>query len=147
MNKFWNKNPKKAMKTTICREAHFNACHRMHNPNWTEEKNKTVFGICNNKNYHGHNYRLIVKITGEINEETGFVMNLLELGTILKKEIEDRFDHKNLNLDCLEFETKMASTENFAWIIYGILKPLLPQENQLAITLYETDKNFVEVGE
>ena len=135
------------MKTTICREAHFNACHRMHNPNWTEEKNKTVFGICNNKNYHGHNYRLIVKITGEINEETGFVMNLLELGTILKKEIEDRFDHKNLNLDCLEFETKMASTENFAWIIYGILKPLLPQENQLAITLYETDKNFVEVGE
>jgi 6-pyruvoyltetrahydropterin/6-carboxytetrahydropterin synthase len=135
------------MKTTICREAHFNACHRMHNPNWTEEKNKTVFGICNNKNYHGHNYRLIVKITGEINPETGFVMNLLELGTILKREIEDRFDHKNLGLDCPEFANKTASTENFAWIIFSILKPLLSKEQQLGIVLYETDKNYVEVGE
>lgn len=134
------------MKTTICREAHFNACHRMHNPNWSDQKNEDTFGICNNKNYHGHNYRLIVKITGEINSETGFVMNLLELGTIIRDEIENRFDHKNLNLDCPEFENKIPSTENFAWIIFGILAPLLPPENQLRITLYETDKNYVEIG-
>jgi 6-pyruvoyltetrahydropterin/6-carboxytetrahydropterin synthase len=135
------------MKTTICREAHFNACHRMHNPNWTDEKNQSVFGICNNKNYHGHNYRLIVKITGEIDPETGFIMNLLELGKIIKEEIEDRFDHKNLNLDCPEFKNKMASTENFAWVIFGILKPKLAQDIKLKIILFETDKNSVEVEE
>jgi 6-pyruvoyltetrahydropterin/6-carboxytetrahydropterin synthase len=94
-----------------------------------------------------HNFRLIVKITGEINPETGYVMDMKVLGTIIKNEIEDRFDHKNLNLDCPEFKDKIASTENFAWVIFAILKPLLPQENKLAITLYETDKNYVEIGE
>jgi 6-pyruvoyltetrahydropterin/6-carboxytetrahydropterin synthase len=135
------------MKTTICREAHFNACHRIHNPHWSEQKNHEVFGICNNANYHGHNFRLIVKITGEINPETGYVMDMKILGTIIKDEIETRFDHKNLNLDCPEFKDKIASTENFAWVIFSILKPLIPKENQLAITLFETDKNYVEVGE
>jgi 6-pyruvoyltetrahydropterin/6-carboxytetrahydropterin synthase len=142
---FTTKNYGRLVATPLCREAYFNTCYRMHNPNWTEEKNKTVFGICNNKNYHGHNYRLIVKITGEINPETGFVMNLLELGTIIKEEIEDRFDHKNLNLDCPEFENKMVSTENFAWIIYFILKSKLPKNIKLKIILFETDKNSVEV--
>lgn len=135
------------MKTTICREAHFNACHRMHNPNWSDEKNKTVFGICNNANYHGHNFRLIVKITGEINPETGYVMDMKVLGTIIKNEIETRFDHKNLNLDCPEFKDKIASTENFAWVIYFILKSKLPKDIKLKIILFETDKNSVEVEE
>lgn len=135
------------MKATICREAHFNACHRMHNPNWTEEKNTEVFGICSNKNYHGHNYRMVVKITGEINPDTGFVMNLLTLGKIIKEEIEDRFDHKNLNLDCPEFKNTMVSTENFGWIIYGLLKSKLPIDCILKVVLYETDKNFVEIEE
>ena len=103
------------MKTTICREAYFNACHRMHNPNWSDQKNEDVFGICNNANYHGHNFRLVVKITGSINPETGYVMDMKVLGTIIKDEIEVRFDHKNLNLDCPEFKDKTASTENFAW--------------------------------
>jgi 6-pyruvoyltetrahydropterin/6-carboxytetrahydropterin synthase len=117
------------MKTTICRKAHFNACHRMHNPNWTDAKNKSVFGVCNNPNYHGHNFELIVKLTGEINPKTGYVMDMKVLGDIIKTEIEDRFDHKNLNLDCPEFENKIASTENFAQVIFSILKPLLQQEH------------------
>lgn len=135
------------MKTTICREASFNACHRMHNPNWSDEKNQATFGICNNANYHGHNFRLIVKITGEIKEETGYVMDMKVLGTIIKKEIEDRFDHKNLNLDCPEFVDKIASTENFAWVIFGILKSKLPKDIKLKVILFETDKNSVEVEE
>ena len=135
------------MKTTICREGHFNACHRMHNPNWTDQKNQEVFGVCNNANYHGHNYRLIVKITGEINPETGYVMDMKVLGAIIKKEVESRFDHKNLNLDCPEFNKTFASTENFAWVIYSILKPLLPQNLKLGIILYETERNFVEISE
>jgi 6-pyruvoyltetrahydropterin/6-carboxytetrahydropterin synthase len=117
----------------------------MHNPNWSDEKNVEVFGICNSKNYHGHNYRLIVKITGEINPETGFVINLSELASIIKVEIEDRFDHKNLNLDCPEFDGKLVSTENFAWIIHDLLKQKLPSKSKLKIVLYETDRNFVEV--
>jgi len=144
---FATKNYRRLVVTPICREAHFNGCHRMHNPNWSDQKNKEVFGICNNANYHGHNFRLIVKITGTINEETGYVMDMKVLGTIIKEEIEARFDHKNLNIDCPEFIDKIASTENFAWVIYGILKPLLPKEHLLAITLYEANKNYVEVGE
>lgn len=135
------------MKTTICREAHFSACHRMHNPHWSDQKNKEIFGICNNANHHGHNFRLIVKITGEINPETGYVMDMKVLGTIIKNEIEDRFDHKNLNLDCPAFKHKIASTENFAWVIFGILKSKLPQEIKLKIILCETHKNSVEVEE
>lgn len=135
------------MKTTICREAYFNACHRMHNTNWSDQKNKEIFGICNNDNYHGHNFRLIVKITGKINQETGYVMDMKLLGTIIKKEIEERFDHKNLNLDCPEFTNKIASTENFAWVIYSILLSKLPKNIKLKIILFETDKNSVEVKE
>ncbi|MCG9792357.1 6-pyruvoyl trahydropterin synthase family protein [Flavobacterium algicola] len=133
------------MKTTICREAHFNACHRMHNPNWTDQKNEAVFGVCNNVNYHGHNFRLIVKITGEINPETGYVMDMKVLGTIIKDEIEDRFDHKNLNLDCPEFKDKIASTENFAWVIHSIIKTKISADLKLKIILFETNKNSVEV--
>lgn len=133
------------MKTTICRETHFNACHRMYNPIWSDEKNASVFGLCNNPNFHGHNFRLVVKLTGEINPETGYVMDLKILAKLLKEEVESRFDHKNLNLDCPEFKETLASTENFAWVIYGILKPLLPQNLKLGIILYETERNFVEI--
>ncbi|HCQ14294.1 6-carboxytetrahydropterin synthase [Flavobacterium sp.] len=135
------------MKTTICREVHFNASHRMHNPNWSDKKNTEVYGICNNRNFHGHNYRLIVKLTGEVDPESGFIINLHDLSTIIKTEIEDRFDHKNLNLDCPEFENKMVSTENFAWIIYFILKEKLSEKLKIKVILYETDRNFVEVEE
>ncbi|MBS7232433.1 6-carboxytetrahydropterin synthase [Flavobacterium psychroterrae] len=135
------------MKITICRKAHFNACHRMHNPNWSDAKNKAVFGVCNNPNYHGHNFELIVKLTGQINPETGYVMDMKVLADLIKTEIEDRFDHKNLNLDCPEFVDKIASTENFALVIFSILKPLLPQEHQLGITLFETNKNYVEISD
>jgi 6-pyruvoyltetrahydropterin/6-carboxytetrahydropterin synthase len=112
-----------------------------------DAKNAAVFGVCNNPNYHGHNFELIVKLTGEVNPETGYIMDMKILGDIIKTEIEDRFDHKNLNLDCPEFANKIASTENFAQVIFSILKPLLPQEHQLGITLFETNKNYVEVGE
>ena len=135
------------MTTSIYRVTHFNACHRMHNSKWSVKKNAEVFGLCNSPNYHGHNFRLIVKITGEINPETGYVMDMKILGTIIKEEIEARFDHKNLNLDCPEFKDKIASTENFAWVIFNILKPLLLQKLKLSIILYETEKNYVEVGE
>ena len=135
------------MKVTICRKAHFNACHRMHNPCWSDAKNQEVFGICNSPNYHGHNFELIVKLTGEIDPATGYVMDMKVLGTILKNEIEDRFDHKNLNLDCVEFKNKTASTENFALVIFKILKSKLNPILKLGIVLYETNKNFVEIVE
>ena len=135
------------MKTTICREAHFNACHRMHNPIWSDEQNTEIFGLCNSPNYHGHNFKLVVKLTGEINLETGYVMDLKTVSKLLKEEVELRFDHKNLNLDCPEFKETLASTENFAWVIYNILKPLLPQNLKLGLILYETDRKFVEISE
>lgn len=96
---FTTKNYGRLVATPLCREAYFNTCYRMHNPNWTEEKNNEIFGVCNNANYHGHNFRLIIKITEEINPETGSVMDMRALGTIIKKEIEDRFGYKNLNFD------------------------------------------------
>ncbi|TCN55409.1 6-carboxytetrahydropterin synthase [Flavobacterium circumlabens] len=135
------------MNITVCRKAYFNACHRMHNPNWSDAKNKSVFGVCNNANYHGHNYELIVKLTGQINPETGYIMDMKILADLIKVEIEDRFDHKNLNLDCPEFAHKIASTENFALVIFSILQPLIPKEHQMAITLFETNKNYVEIRE
>lgn len=135
------------MKTTVCRKAYFNAAHRMHNPAWTAEKNTAVFGVCNNPNYHGHNFELIVKLTGEVQPDTGYIIDMKVLGAIIKEEIEDRFDHKNLNLDCPEFEDIMPSTENFARLIFKILKARLPAELKLGIVLFETNKNFVEINE
>ena len=135
------------MKTTVCRKAYFNAAHRMHNPAWTAEKNTAVFGVCNNPNYHGHNFELIVKLTGEVQPDTGYIMDMKVLGAIIKEEIEDRFDHKNLNLDCPEFQDIIPSTENFARLIFKILKARLPAELKLGIVLFETNKNFVEINE
>ncbi len=135
------------MIATICRKAHFNAAHRLHNPKWSDEKNRAVFGKCNSPNYHGHNFDLEVRIRGEVNPDTGFVMDLAVLGKVIKDEIESRFDHKNLNEDCPEFEGILPSTEYFVKIIYDILKPKLDSGQKLHITLFETQKNAAEYGD
>ena len=135
------------MTTSIYRESHFNACHRMHNPIWSNEKNAEIFGLCNSPNYHGHNFKLIVKLTGAVDLDTGYIMDLKVLSQIIKNNVENRFDHKNLNLDCPEFANKLASTENFSWVIFDILRPLIPANLKLGLTLYETERNFVEVSE
>ncbi|MBT8238154.1 MAG: 6-carboxytetrahydropterin synthase [Croceitalea sp.] len=131
----------------ICRKAHFNAAHRLHNPQWSDEKNLEVFGKCNSPHYHGHNFDLEVRIRGEVNPDTGFVMDLAVLGDLIKVEIEDRFDHKNLNEDCPEFEGILPSTEHFVKIIYDLLKPKLKVDQQLHISLHETQKNSAEYGD
>lgn len=110
------------MKVSVYRRSHFNAAHRLNNPKWSVEQNKEVFGLCNNNNYHGHNYELEVKLTGEINPDTGYVYDMKLLADILRDEIENRFDHKNLNLDTEEFKTLIPSAENIAIVIYDILR-------------------------
>lgn len=135
------------MIVTICRKAHFNAAHRLHNPDWSATKNEEVFGKCNSPHYHGHNFDLEVRVRGEVDQSTGFVMDLAVLGELIKVEVEERFDHKNLNEDCPEFEDIMPSTENFVKIIYDILKAKLENGHQLHITLHETQKNAAEYGD
>lgn len=132
------------MIVTVCRKAHFNAAHRLYNPAWTNEKNDSVFGLCNNPNYHGHNYDMIVKLTGEPNPETGYLYDLKILKELIKKEIEDRFDHKNLNLDTLEFKELNPTAENICVVIWNILSKKIPANLKLHVTLYETPNNFVE---
>lgn len=132
------------MKATVYRKEHFNAAHRLHNPKWDEEKNKQVFGKCNNPNYHGHNYELIVKITGEIDEETGYVIDTKILSDIIKENIIEKFDHKNLNLDVVEFKNLNPTTENIARVIWNILKPNIENKYELKVILYETERNYIE---
>ena len=131
-------------KVAVFRKEHFNAAHRLHNPNWSDERNERVYGKCNNLNYHGHNYDLIVQVIGEIDEDTGYVMDMKVLGNMIKKHVLDRFDHKNLNLDTLEFKNLNPSAENIAIVIYDILREQLDIHLQLKIRLYETERNFVE---
>ena len=131
-------------KVAIFRKEHFNAAHRLHNPAWSDEKNQQVFGLCNNKNYHGHNYELIVKVTGFPNIETGFVLDIKILSDLIQEEIIQKFDHKNLNLDTIEFQTLNPTAENIAIVIYDLLRPKIDQELDLKIKLYETERNFVE---
>ena len=132
------------MKVSICRKAHFNAAHRLYNSNWDDEKNKSVFGKCANPNYHGHNYSLEVWIKGEVNPETGFVMNLKELKDLIESKIEDRFDHKNLNMDTDEFKYLNPTAENICVIIWQILRKELDPKLELKIVLQETERNIVE---
>ncbi|MFZ1702855.1 MAG: 6-carboxytetrahydropterin synthase [Saprospiraceae bacterium] len=132
------------MKASVTRKAHFNAAHRLHNSSWSEEKNKEVFGLCNNIYYHGHNYDLEVKLTGEIDLNTGYVFDMGKLAEIIKQEIEDRFDHKNLNLDCPEFVELIPSTENFAVVIFNILRKKISSQFDVHIRLWETPRNYVE---
>ncbi len=132
------------MKVAVYRKAHFNAAHRLHNPDWSDEMNQRVFGKCNNPNYHGHNYDLEVKIVGEVDPRTGYVMDMKELKDLINEHILERFDHKNLNLDTEEFKSLNPTAENIAVVIWNILDKQLRDELQLTIRLYETERNFVE---
>jgi 6-pyruvoyltetrahydropterin/6-carboxytetrahydropterin synthase len=132
------------MKITICRRSHFNAAHKLYNPIWSKEKNLDVFGRCSYENYHGHNYELIVKFEGEIDQDTGMVMDLSDLKKIIVREVEDVLDHKNLNLDIDYFKDKIPSTENLAVFIWNKLNDSIELEGKLSIVLYETPRNFVE---
>ena len=131
-------------KVAVYRVEHFNAAHRLHVPEWTDAMNAKVFGKCNNPNYHGHNYRLIVKVTGEPDERTGYVMDMKILSDIIKQEVLLRFDHKNLNLDTQEFKDTNPTAENIAIAIYNLLRLHIASVMELKITLYETERNYVE---
>ena len=131
-------------KVSVFRKEHFNAAHRLHNPMWDDARNALVFGKCNNQNYHGHNYELIIKLTGIPNPNTGYVMDLKVLSDLVKEKVLDRFDHKNLNLDCIEFAGINPTAENIAIVIYNILKNSLQPELDVQVKLYETERNFVE---
>jgi 6-pyruvoyltetrahydropterin/6-carboxytetrahydropterin synthase len=133
-----------ANKVAVFRKEHFNAAHRIFNPQWSDEKNTEVFGKCSNKNYHGHNYELIVKLIGEPDSQTGYVFDLKLLSDIIKAEILDRFDHKNLNLDTTEFEHVIPSAENIAITIYDLLRLKVDNKFDLQVRLYETERNYVE---
>ena len=131
------------MKVKVSRKAHFNAAHRLYRKEWDDAKNTDIFGKCNNPNFHGHNYELIVSVTGEIDSETGFVMDMKVLKDLIKHEIEDYFDHKNLNIELEEFENLNPTAENIAVIIWKRLRPHISYSNELEIVLYETPRNFV----
>ena len=125
------------MKAAIFRKEHFNAAHRLHNMNWSDEKNRAIFGKCNNQNGHGHNYEILVKLTGEIDPDTGYVYDTKQLSELVKKHVLDKFDHKNLNLDTIEFKNLNPTTENIARVIWNILREKIAKEFHLKITLYE----------
>ncbi len=132
------------MKVSVSRKAHFNAAHRLNNPNWSDEKNTEVFGKCNLPNYHGHNYVLVTTVKGSIDPDTGYVMDMKILKDIMKTEVVDKFDHKNLNLDTTEFKNLNPTAENIAVVIWGLLRKQINTEFDLKVTLYETERNFVE---
>jgi len=128
---------------SVSRKAHFNAAHRLYSKDWSFEKNQAVFGKCNNPNYHGHNYELIVTVTGPIDPETGYVLDVKVLADLIKEKVEDRFDHKNLNLDTVDFQNLNPTAENIAVVIWNLLKPNLPSNLEVEVVLYETPRNFV----
>lgn len=132
------------MKVAVFRRAHFNAAHRLYNPDWTHQKNVDVFGVCTSPNFHGHNYDLEVKVVGEVDPTTGMVINLKELANIIKIEIEDRYDHKNLNLDVDDFKEINPTAENLCYVIWTILRKKLDDDLELTVRLFETPRIFVE---
>lgn len=132
------------MRIAVFRKAHFNAAHRLHNPQWSDEKNQEIFGLCNNPNYHGHNYELEVKVMGEVNPETGYLIDLGQLKKLIEEEVERRFDHKNLNLDVPEFKDLIPSAEHICYVIWNLLRQKLEEKYDLQVRLYETPRNFVE---
>jgi 6-pyruvoyltetrahydropterin/6-carboxytetrahydropterin synthase len=131
-------------KVSVFRKEHFNAAHRLHNPAFDDATNQRLFGKCNNPNYHGHNYELIIKLTGEPDKETGYLMDLKLLSNVIKENVLKRFDHKNLNLDVAEFKNLNPTAENIAVVIYNILRPQINEQLDMQIRLYETERNFVE---
>ncbi len=131
------------MRVSVFRRAHFNAAHRLHNPAWSDDKNADVFGKCNNYHYHGHNYELEVMVTGDVDLYTGYVIDMKILADIIKEEVEERFDHKNLNLDTDFFKELIPSAEHIAYVIYQLIKAKLDSKFDLQITLWETPRNYV----
>ncbi|MBC7626406.1 6-carboxytetrahydropterin synthase [Ferruginibacter sp.] len=131
-------------KVAVYRKEHFNAAHRLHNPMWDEARNNSVFGKCNNPNFHGHNYELIVKVTGVPDAVTGYVYDMKLLSDLIKENVLERFDHKNLNLDTLEFKQLNPTAENIVVVIYNILREKIEAAFELKVRLYETERNFVE---
>ena len=131
------------MKVTVSRKAHFNAAHRLYRKDWTMEENDAVFGKCNNPNFHGHNYELIVSVTGEIDQESGYVIDTKILSDLIRIHIEEAFDHKNLNLDVFDFADLNPTAENIAVVIWNKLRSHIDTTKELEITLYETPRNFV----
>lgn len=132
------------MRISIIRKGHFNAAHRLYRPDWSDEQNRSVFGICSNPNYHGHNYEMEVKVTGELDPETGILLDLKTLKELIELHVENRYDHKNLNMDCPEFENRIPTAENICIEIYRLLKAALPEHLDLHIRLSETPRNYVE---
>ena len=132
------------MKVSVIRKEHFNAAHRLYNPKWSDEKNDRIFGLCNNPNYHGHNYELEVKVSGEVDPETGYVIDLKILKDIIREEVTTKFDHKNLNLDMEEFKNLNPTAENIAIVIWQKIRDRLDKKYDLKVRLYETPRNFVE---
>ena len=133
-----------AQKVAVFRIEHFNAAHRLFNPSWNNEKNNDVFGKCNNPNFHGHNYELVVKLVGEPDPETGYVMDMKALSNIIKENVLKRFDHKNLNLDTEFFSNMNPTAENICVVIYNILREKIDRRLEMQVRLYETERNFVE---
>ncbi|EAS20215.1 6-carboxytetrahydropterin synthase [Nonlabens mediterrranea] len=128
---------------TAYRKAHFNAAHRLHRSDWSDQKNAAIFGKCNNPNFHGHNYNLEVGVTGKVDPETGYLIDLKILKDVIKSEVEDAFDHKNLNVEVPEFKTLNPTAENIAYVIYNKIKAKLDSKYDIEIKLYETERNFV----
>lgn len=131
-------------KIAVYRREHFNAAHRLHQPAWSDEKNAQVFGKCNNPSYHGHNYELVVKVIGHPDPLTGYVIDLKVLSDLIQEQVLNRFDHKNLNLDTVEFQDLNPTAEHIAMVIYDLLRPYISEDKDLQIRLYETPRNFVE---
>jgi 6-pyruvoyltetrahydropterin/6-carboxytetrahydropterin synthase len=131
------------MSLTVFRKAHFNAAHRLFRSEWSDEKNREVFGKCSNPNYHGHNYELEVGVTGLVDPKTGFVIDLGELKKIIREEVEDAFDHKNLNIEVPEFKDLNPTAENIAIVIWEKLRKRLDERYDISVKLYETPRNFV----
>jgi len=131
-------------KVAVIRREHFNAAHRLYNEDWSDEKNRETFGKCSLPHYHGHNYELVVKITGEPGADTGFVIDLKYLSDLIKETVIEKLDHKNLNLDIKEFSEVNPTAENIAILIYKILRAKIDEKLDMQVRLYETEKNFVE---
>lgn len=131
-------------RVAVIRREHFNAAHRLYRKDWTDEQNSKTFGKCSLPNYHGHNYELEVKVVGDIDEATGYVMDLKLLSDLVNDQVLEKFDHRNLNVDVEEFRTVIPTAENIAVVIYNLLRPHIAEQNELFIRLFETPRNYVE---
>lgn len=132
------------MRVKVNRKAHFNSAHRLYNPSWSDERNQEVFGLCNNPNFHGHNYNIVVSVTGEVDPETGYVIDMKILKDIIATHVTSKLDHKNLNIEVAEFSNQIPTAENIAIVCYNWIRAVLPDSLDLKIKLFETERNWVE---